>query len=138
MASPVAVTLAKPTNVPAEAMDYGPNRWTIYDTETNAAVAATLAGVDGQQHFLREIIVSFSAVPAAACTLEIKSGSTVLLPIQIGVAAAGPVVVEFPKAGLQCAIGAALSLELSSPGNVTASVVGIGFTAPDATTYAAS
>lgn len=130
MATAVAQKLANVTKTSADQFEFGPNHWEIHDTETNGAVSSTLAGVAGVQHFLRQVIVSFSAVPAAACTLTITSASTVIYPVvQLGVAVAGPVVITFPVA-LQCELGETLTLALSSPGNVTATVGAIGFSSP--------
>lgn len=131
MASPVAQKLGNVVNTAADKLQFGPNEWEIHDTETNAAVSATLAAVAGVQHFIRQIIVSFSAVPAAACTLTVSSASTQIYPtVQIGVAVAGPVIIDLPAPGLQCAVGEALTLALTSPGNITATVGAIGYSSP--------
>jgi hypothetical protein len=130
MATAVATKLADCIRTAAEQQDFGPNHWTIYDAETNGAVSSTLAGVENVQHIVTQIIVSFSAVPAAACTLTITSASTQIYPaVHFGVTVAGPVVIGFPR-GLQCAVGETLTLALSSPGNVTASVGALGYSSP--------
>lgn len=138
MASPVCTTLGKVQNTPAEQLAFGPNNWEIHDTETNGACAATLVGVVGCQHFVRQVFVSFDAVPAAICILTVKSGSTdICPPINIGVGVIGPVVITFPVA-LQCTQGATLNVDLTSPGNIKATIGAIGFSSPDQTAYAAS
>lgn len=137
MASPAVTTLAKVVNTAAEQLAFGPNDWAIWDTETDEATAASVAAVAGVQHFLRQIIVSTSAVPAAAISVTIKSGTTQIYPtINIGVAQAGPTVITFPVA-LQCAPGEALNIAATDPGNVTITVGGIGFSTPDQSTYSA-
>lgn len=131
MATAVAQKLGNVVNTAADKLQFGPNEWEIHDTETNAAVSSTLAGVAGVQHFVRQVIVSFSAVPAAACTLTITSASTQIYPtVQIGVAVAGPVIIPMPDPGLQCSLGETLTLALTSPGNVTATVGAIGYSSP--------
>lgn len=135
MASPVIVTLAKNTKAAADALQYGLPGWTVTDTETNGALSAIVAANASGQHYALGVIVSFSAVPAAACTLTVKDGSTVIATVQFGVAVAGPVAIAFPRP-LPGTINTAMEFALSSPGNITATVCGIGMSSPDQTTYA--
>lgn len=130
MATAVAQKLADVVKTSAEQANFGPNHWVMYDAETNGAVSSTLVGVANVQHIVTQVVVSFSAVPAAACTLTITSASTQIYPIlHFGVTVAGPVVIDFPR-GLQCAVGETLTLALSSPGNVTATIGATGFSSP--------
>lgn len=136
MATAVAQILAKVTSTAADQLAFGSNKWEIHDTETNGAVSSTLLGVAGVQHIVRQVIVSFSAVPAAACALTITSASTQIYPtVNFGVLGPGPYIIDMPGPGLQCAIGETLTLALTSPGNVTATVGAIGFSSPDQSSY---
>lgn len=136
MAAQTIITLGKVQNTPAEALAFGPNNWTYADEETNAALAIAVAAVAGVQHFLRGFVLSFAAAPASACALTITDGSTVIATIQIATTAPTVLPVNFPGPGLQATQGAALKLDLSSPGNIKATLVAIGYSSPDQTTYA--
>lgn len=136
MAAQTAITLAKVQNTPAEQLAFGQNNWTYADTETNAALSIVVAAVAGVQHFLRGFILSFAAAPASACTLTITDGSTVIATIEFGTTCPTVNAITLPGPGLQATQGAALKLDLSSPGNIKATLVAIGASSPDQGTYA--
>lgn len=136
MAAQTAVTLGKNQNTPADILNFGPNNWTYADEETNGALAIVVAAVAGVQHYLTGLVLSFAAAPASACALTITDGSTVIATIQIATTAPTVLPLTFPGPGLQATQGEALKLDLSSPGNIKATLVAIGKSSPDQTTYA--
>lgn len=136
MAAQTVAVLGKIPNTPAEQLAFGANKWAYADEETNAALAIVVAAVAGAQHYLRGFILSFSAAVATACTLTITDGSTVIATIQFATTSPTVNPIFFPGPGLQATEGAALKLDLTTPGNVKATLVAIGFTSPDQTTYA--
>lgn len=137
MASPVGNRLADVNLASAETLNFGPNGWTMSDEETNAALSATLAAVEGCQHFLRQVIVSFAAAPAAACTLTVTLGS-LTFNVQFATTCPTVNVITFPGPGLQAGINAAIALDVTSPGNIKATMVGIGYSTPNRTTVSVS
>ena len=76
----VALSAQQP---PAEVAAFGLPTWTSYDTGTNAALTATTALVANQQHYITKVTASFSAAVAAAVTLAIKDGTTVIWQVEI-------------------------------------------------------
>lgn len=136
MAAQTPVTLGKVQNTPAEQLTFGPNNWTYADEETNGALSIVVAAVAGVQHYLRGFILSFDAAPATKCTLTITDGSTVLATIQFATTCPTVNAITLPGPGLQATQGAALNLDLTTPGNIKATLVAIGSSSPDRGTYA--
>lgn len=58
--------------------------WTVIDTGSNATLAASIGAKAQQQHFLTHFTVSFSAALAAAVTVTVKDGTTVIWQTEIG------------------------------------------------------
>lgn len=135
MATQTPVTLSKSQKADAGQIDYGCPGWTYSDEETNAALSVVVTAVANVQHYLTQVILSFAAVPASACTLTVTDDSTVFLTVQIGVGVIGPVIIPFRRP-IPAAVGKALKGDLTSPGNIKANLCLIGFSSPDQGTYA--
>lgn len=136
MAAPTIITLGKVQNTAAEQLDFGANSWTYSDEETNGALQVVVAAVAGVQHFLRGFILSFDAAIATKCTLTITDGSTVIATIQFATTAPTVNAITFPGPGLQATQGAALTIDVTGPGNIKATLCAIGMSSPDRGTYA--
>lgn len=134
MAANVVTTLAPVTNTPAEKLMFGPSDWTLIHT-ANGALAAVIAAAAGNQHFLKRVDLSFSAAPSDS-TLTVKDGTTIIW--QIGIPATGPLVYAFDFSGcpLQATEGAALSVNIGTPGGaVVATITAIGKSATRLTAF---
>lgn len=99
---------------------FAPTQWTVVDSQTNATATATKAAVAGKQHFITGISFSMSAAPAAAVTVQVKDGSTVLDQFQIPAAAQAPLLSNY-NPPLTITVGAAASITVGALG---AGVVG--------------
>lgn len=97
-----------------------PTTWTVVNSQTNATATATQAAVANKQHFLTGISFSMSAQPAAAVTVQVRDGVTVIDQFQIPAAAQAPFVHNYTPP-LQITAGAATSITVGALG---AGVVG--------------
>jgi hypothetical protein len=97
-----------------------PTTWTVVASQTNATATATQAAVTGKQHFITGISFSMSAAPAAAVTVQVRQGATVLDQFQIPAAAQAPLIHNYTPA-LQLAAGTEASITVGALG---AGVVG--------------
>lgn len=85
-------------------------------TDTAATVTATQAApAEGNSHFVTKLMISASAVPAAAVTALVKAGANTLFAIQISTAQS-LIVVDFGEHPLRVGNGVAASLEVPSFG----------------------
>ncbi|MFZ9446117.1 MAG: hypothetical protein ACO277_08205 [Ilumatobacteraceae bacterium] len=71
---------------------FAPTTWTVVNSQTNATATATQAAVTGKQHFVTGISFSMSAAPAAAVTVQVRDGATVIDQFQIPAAAQAPLI----------------------------------------------
>jgi hypothetical protein len=96
----------------------GPDTWAAYHTATNAALSCKHAGVAGQQHFIRQIVVTADAATAAVNALTINDGTNTIFAASLPTTLdASPFVVTFPGAGLPGQVGADVTLAMTSTGN---------------------
>lgn len=109
-------------------MSASPATWSVVDTDTNAALSASKAGATGRRHYITGFSVSASAAPAAAETVLLKNGSTVVAQYELPAAAFGPLVVNFTSP-IRCSDNSAATLEVEALGSgVVASCSIHGFT----------
>jgi hypothetical protein len=99
---------------------FAPTTWTVVDSQTNATATATRAATAGKQHFITGISFSMSAQPAAAVTVLVRDGATVLDQFQIPAAAQAPLVHNYHPP-LQITTGNAATITVGALG---AGVVG--------------
>lgn len=92
-----------------------PATWNVSADATNAEVTASRAAESTRTHFVTGVEYSFSAVPAAATTAEIRSGATVLKRFRVPATLQPPVVIEFTRP-LRCAEGEAASVVVGAGG----------------------
>lgn len=92
-----------------------PTQWTVVNSQTNATATATQAAVSTKQHFITGISFSMSAAPAAALTVQVRDGATVLDQFQIPAAAQAPLVMNY-SAPLACTPGNAASITVGAGG----------------------
>ena len=84
----------------------------------NTVVTQTIAAVTGSRHYLRGLVVSYSAAPTGGRVfIESPSGTTIF---DVDITAAGPTTVPIPSA-LMGAMSAAMIITLAAGG---AAVVG--------------
>ena len=107
----------QPVSVPAEKALFGDPKYTVIDTGTNAALAATFTP-SGNNAVARMFSVgySLSAAPATALTLTVKDGTTVIWQHEISVSAPFFGFFTFDKRPLRASVGAALSANIGAPG----------------------
>lgn len=127
-------TLGFITAIPAERLAFGAPDWTLIDTATATALNAVLAAVQGVQHVLEHVTLSYSAATAVA-TLQVKDGSTVIWQAEIP-AAAGPFIFDFSKCPLRATTGASLSVIVGSAGGaVVQTISAIGYSSQQLTAF---
>jgi hypothetical protein len=96
-----------------EQQSWWPTAWTVVDSKTNAVATATKAADSTKQHYLTGISFSMSAAPAAAVTVQVLDGATVIDQFQIPAAAQAPIIANYvppiqitPKNSLSSTVGA--------------------------------
>jgi hypothetical protein len=96
-----------------EQQSWWPTAWTVVDSKTNAVATATKAADSIKQHFLTGISFSMSAAPAAAVTVQVLDGVTVIDQFQIPAAAQAPLIMNYvppiqitPKNAVSVTVGA--------------------------------
>lgn len=94
----------------------GPTLWCVPASATNAVATATKAAAAARQHFINGITISSSAVPAAAATVKVFDGTTVLDQFEIPTGFIGPFSVEY-KHALAVTVGAACSISAGALGS---------------------
>lgn len=98
--------------------------WSIIDTDTNATVTATKSAVAHKQHMITRVVVSFSAVVAAAATISVKRGTTDLELVNVGVLTTEPIILDYGNRPLVGDIDEAVSVVVTAGGsNVIGTVV---------------
>ncbi len=105
-----------------EDKSFAPTQWTVVASQTNATTTATQAAVAAKQHFITGISFSMSAAPAAAVTVQVKDGSTVLDQFQIPAAAQAPLVHNYHPP-LTITVGNAASITVGALGAGVVSTV---------------
>lgn len=121
-------TLAATSPV-AERVLYGVPTQTAVGTVTTGANVATFTGVTGKQWYLCEFTLSFGATTTAASTLTVKDGSTTIYQIDLPTLTnPAPIQFRFDKRPLHASTGAALTINLSSPGTITSTISASAFT----------
>lgn len=95
---------------------FAPTTWSVVTSETNATATATKAGATGKQHFVTGISFSMSAAPAAAVTVQVKDGTTVIDQFQIPAAAQAPFVHNYHPP-LEITAGAAAAITVAALGS---------------------
>jgi hypothetical protein len=98
-----------------EDKSFAPTQWTVVTSQTNATATATRNAVTGKQHFITGISFSMSAAPAAAVTVQVRDGVTVLDQFQIPAAAQAPLVHNYHPP-LTITSGAAASITVGALG----------------------
>ena len=99
---------------------FAPTTWTVVASQTNATATATRAATAAKQHFITGITFSMSAAPAAAVTVQVLDGATVLDQFQVPAAAQAPMVHNYHPP-LQLTTGNSASITVGALG---AGVVG--------------
>lgn len=94
---------------------FAPTTWTVVDSKTNATATASQAAVAGKQHFITGISFSFSDAPAAAVTVQVKDGTTVIDQFEISTHKHSPEVHSYTPP-LQITAGAAASITVGAAG----------------------
>lgn len=84
-------------------------------TATNAAATATFAGVTRQAYLITGVTISASGTPAAAVSVTIKDGTTVIEQIEIPAATFAPVRINYNRP-LEITIGATVAALLPALG----------------------
>lgn len=116
----------------AEACLFGPLGWPSVIASGTAAVAtATKAAAPGFQHILSGITISASGTPAAAVTVTLKDGTTVIDQWEIPAAAFAPIVIEYKRPFI-ITVGNLVELSIPSLGAAikgTAVIRGLSVTA---------
>lgn len=97
------------------AHEFGTAQWSETATAVAGTATATRAAVAGRRHYITSMSYSANGAVAAATTVEIRSGSTVLARFQVPPAAFAPVALNF-DAPLACAQGEAASIVAGSFG----------------------
>lgn len=95
---------------------FAPTTWTVVDSKTNDTATATKAAVAGKQHFITGVSFSMSAAPAAAVTVQVKDGTTVIDQFQIPAAAQAPLIMNYHPP-LQLTPGNAATLTVGALGS---------------------
>lgn len=131
MAAATLQALGKVTNTSIEKSSYGPDDWTATQTAANGALAVGPAALAGNQHFLRQVVVTASADLTAAKVMEIKDGTTVIWHEDLAINFRRLVLDFNPP--LQATIGAALTVTVEASGAATCSANVKGFTTPSNT-----
>lgn len=100
---------------------YASPDWTAVGTGSNATVTATAVAVAGKVNHCTKLVASFSAAPAAACTVTIKDGTTVIFQAEIPAAVTAPIPFDFSQPGtrLRGSTGNALVAGCTTPGAST-------------------
>lgn len=97
------------------------NTQTDTDKQTNAVATATIStpGSDRRRR-VHLLTASYSAAPTAGATVQLKTGSTLLLEAHVGTE---PLVVPFPGNGLQTGPDEAVTAVLAAGGAAVAGCV---------------
>lgn len=106
-----------PTSPAAERALFGPPSWAEMDTETNATVTATKAGVASKQHLMFKVVYSFSGAPATALELDIKDGASVIARFQIPASLTAPVPLDFGMRPMRATAGNDLVATIGAAGS---------------------
>lgn len=99
-----------------EDKSFAPTQWTVVASQTNATATATKTADAAKQHFITGISFSMSAQPAAAVTVQVRDGATVLDQFQIPAAAQAPLVHNYTPP-LAITNGAAASITVGALGS---------------------
>lgn len=109
----------------SELLLYGPTKWSVVTSVTEAIATASKAGATDKQHFITGI--SFSTTAAATIpglTVQVLSGSSVLDEFRIPTSFLEPIVVNYVPP-LECAPGEAATISAPSFGTAIGSTVAI-------------
>lgn len=107
-----------PVSLVAERAFFGQPDFTVVQTATNSALAATYTPADANHGQCRMfyLTLSFSAAPTAPLTLTVKDGTTVIWQVEISVSAPFVQNFDFSARPLRASVGAALSANIGASG----------------------
>ena len=102
--------------------------WHVVATGTNAVATATRAASSEQAHFITGVEYSTSGIPAAATSVTIKDGTTVIAQFEVPATQRDPVILPFARP-LRCTRGNAASAAIGALGAGIVGTVNLhGFT----------
>lgn len=113
----------------AEQLLFNPAVWGLVPVSaTNGVATCSIAGAAGAIHFVTGYSISFSGLIAAATTMQVKSGTTVIDQLELPGAVLAPIIRNYTRP-LKCAEGALASITVGALGTgIVGTAVLFGFT----------
>lgn len=101
----------------AGALLASPSTLAAQTSTTNAINTITVTGKTGLSIYILGITISATAAPAAAVEVDVKDGTTIILPFQIPANAFAPIVLGFGSQPVKITKGANASLVIPALGS---------------------